>query len=229
MQFPAGLFFIPKWNLTDTIVRLSRLQAAVSIQFEVNQQCARIPPADFIEAITKQPFMLQTEDLSAQWHLPTFRRKRAPPTWVQQVLEVRRNPNILSHEVTCITQIDLNYWAQKSRDEIKSLISRPGKRFIAAVKRTRMLRQHMERFVELASQGNSKLPHLMPPSWSPTQSCFCCKKTVPVGAQPWALQVTCKNAQCPASDVIQQWRATFQAQENFLKQILDTLLLDCPQ
>ena len=197
--------------------------------FEVNQQCARIPPADFIETITKQPFTLQTEDLSAHWHLPTFRRKHAPPTWVRQVMEVRRNPHVLPHEVTCITQIDLDSWAQMSRDEIKSLISRPGKRFIAAIKRSRMLFKHMERFAELASQENSKLPHLIPPSWSSTHSCFCCKRTVPVGAQPWALQVTCRDAHCPAIDVFEQWRATFQSQETLLKRILDTLQLACPQ
>ena len=227
-RFPAGFFFIPKWNLTDTVVRLSRLQAAVSIQFEVNQQCARIPPADFIEAITKQPFMLHTDDLSAQWHLPTFRRKCAPPAWVQQIMEIRRNPQALPPEVTCITQIDLNSWAQKSRDEIKSLISRPGKRFIAAMKRSRLLSKHMERFAELAAHENNKLPHLIAPIWSGSLSCFCCKKTVPVGAQPWALQVTCKHAHCPANDILEQWRANFVLQENLLQKVLDTLLLACP-
>ena len=227
VKFPDGLFFIPKWNLADTVVRLSQLQAKVSIQFEVNQQCARIPPADFIEAITKQPFMLHTEDLSARWHLPTFRRKSTPPACVQQVMEVRMNPQVLPHDITCITQIDLNAWAQKTRDEIKSLISRPGKRFIAALARTRMLSRHMDRFAELAAQNNSKLPHLIPPNWSATHSCFCCKKNVPVGAQPWALQVSCKNALCPASDVLEQWRITFRTHEAMLQRILETLSLAC--
>ena len=172
--------------------------------------------------------MLHTDDLSARWHLPTFRRKSTPPAWVKQVMEVRMNPQTLPHDITCITQIDLNAWAQKTRDEIKSLISRPGKRFIAAMARTRMLSRHMDRFAELAAQNNSKLPHLIPPTWSATHSCFCCKKTVPVGAQPWALQVSCKNALCPASDVLEQWRITFRSHEAMLQQILDTLSLTCP-
>ena len=172
--------------------------------------------------------MLHTEDLSARWHLPTFRRKSTPPAWVQQVMEVRMNPQVLPHDITCITQIDLNAWAQKTRDEIKSLISRPGKRFIAALARTRMLSRHMDRFAELAAQNSSKLPHLIPPNWSATHSCFCCKKNVPVGAQPWALQVSCKNALCPASDVLEQWRITFRTHEAMLQRILETLSLACP-
>ena len=228
VKFPDGFFFIPKWNLTDTVVRLSRLQAAVSIQFEVNQQCARIPPPDFIQAIAKQPFLLHTDDLSATWCLPAFRRKGTPPAWMQQVMDIRRNPQTLPHEVSCITQLDLSSWAQKSRDTVKSLISRPGKRFIAAMKRSRMLSKHMERFAELAAHDNNKLPHLIPPSWSGSLSCFCCKKTVPVGAQPWALQVTCKQAFCPAIDVFEQWRANFRQQETLIQQVLDTLQLSCP-
>ena len=228
VKFPDGFFFIPKWNLTDTVVRLSRLQAAVSIQFEVNQQCARIPPPDFIQAIAKQPFLLHTDDLSATWCLPAFRRKGTPPAWMQQVMDIRRNPQTLPHEVSCITQLDLSSWAQKSRDAVKSLISRPGKRFIAAMKRSRMLSKHMERFAELAAHDNNKLPHLIPPSWSGSLSCFCCKKTVPVGAQPWALQVTCKQAFCPAIDVFEQWRANFRQQETLIQQVLDTLQLSCP-
>ena len=202
IEFPSGIFFMPKWNLTDTIARLLRLQAAVSIQFEVNQRCARIPPADFVEAITKTNLMLQSDDLSAGWHLPAFRRKCVPPTWVRQVIDLRRNPQALPNGVTCITQITLESWANMSKEDIRSLISRPGKRFIAAFKRSRLLLQHMERFVELASLANCSLPHLIPPSWNSAQSCFCCDQTVPVGAQLWALQVTCKEAALPAVDVL---------------------------
>ena len=77
-----------------------------------------------------------------------------------------------------------------------------------------MLSKHMERFAELAAYENNKLPHLIPPLWSGSLSCFCCKKTVPVGAQPWALQVTCKQAHCPAVDILEQWRSSFAQQEN---------------
>ena len=196
--------------------------------FEVNQQCARIPPAAFVEAIIKQPFSLQTDDLSARWHLPVFRRKSTPPAWARQVMDLRLHPQMVPHDVTCITQIDLNDWAQKTREEIKSLISRPGKRFIAAMTRTKMLSKHMDRFAELAAQNNSKLPHLIPPAWSATHSCFCCRKTVPVGAQPWALQVSCKTPVCPANDVLDQWRDTFCSHEAKLQQILETLALASP-
>ena len=228
VKFPEGFLFIPKWNLDDTIVRLTQLQARVSMQFHVNQQCARIPPAEFIDAITKQPFMLQAEDLSARWHIPTFRRKNTPPTWVQQVVEFRLNPQMLPQNLTCITQIALSTWARKNRDEIKSLIARPGKRFIAALARTRMLEKHMDRFLELAAQNSSKLPHLIPPHWSANHDCFCCKKHVPVGAQPWALQVSCPQATCPAHDVLEQWRITFRDHEAMLRQILETLSLPIP-
>ena len=201
-QFDDFFLIVPKWNLTDTIARLLRLQAAVSIQFEVNQQCARVPPADFVDAITKTNFMLQSDDVSAGWHLPTFTRKRVPPTWVRQVIDVRRNPQAPPNGVTCITQITLESWANMSKEDIRSLISRPGKRFIAAFKRSRLLLQHMERFVELASLADCSLPRLIPPSWNSTHSCFCCDETVPVGAQPWVLQVTCKEAALPAADVL---------------------------
>ena len=123
---------MPKWNLSDTVVRLSRLQAAVSIQLEVNQQCARFPPADFREAVAKNAFMLQNEDLSAAWHVPTFRQKCAPPAWVQQVLLLRNNPQALPDVVACVTQIELEKWTRMSSDDIRSIISRPGKHFIAA-------------------------------------------------------------------------------------------------
>ena len=105
IEFPSGFFFIPKWNLSDTIARLMQFQAAVSIQFEVNQQCARIPPADFVEAVTKANFMLQSDDLSSGWHIPNIRRKSVPPAWVRQILELRRCPQMLPTEVSCITQI----------------------------------------------------------------------------------------------------------------------------
>ena len=172
--------------------------------------------------------MLQAEDLSARWHIPAFRRKNTPPTWVQQVVEFRLNPQMLPQNLTCITQIALSTWASKNRGEIKSLISRPGKRFIAALARTRMLEKHMDRFLELAAQNSSQLPHLIPPHWSANHGCFCCKKHVPVGAQPWALQVSCPQATCPAHDVLEQWRITFRDHEAMLRQILETLSLPIP-
>ena len=228
IAFPSGLFFMPKWNLTDTIARLVRLQAAVSIQFEVNQQCARIPPADFVEAVHKTFFLLHSTDLSADWHIPQFRRKVVPPAWASQILELRKNPQSLPTEVTCITQLALESWADMSQADIRSRISRPGKRFVAARERSRLLSKHLERFVELASLDNCNLPHLISPSWSPTHSCFCCDKTVPVGAQPWALQVTCRAASLPAADTLQLWRNAFSGQETLLLRILDTLQLRCP-
>ena len=157
-----------------------------------------------------------------------FRHKSTPPAWARQVVEIRLNPQMVPHDVTCITQIDLNAWAQKTQDEIKSLTSRPGKRFIAALARTKMLSKHMDRFAELAAQNNSKLPHLIPPAWSATHSRFCCKKTVPVGAQPWALQVSCKTPVCLANDVLDQWRDTFRSHEEKLQQILENLVLASP-
>ena len=171
-KFTSGLFFMPEWNLTDTIARLGRLQAAVSIQFEVNQQCARIPPADFVEAVQKTNFLLHSTDLSADWHIPQFRRKVVPPAWVSQILELRKNPQSLPTEIMCITQLALETWADMSQADILSRISRPGKRFVAALKRSRLLSKHLERFVELASLDNCNLPHLISPSWSPTHSCI---------------------------------------------------------
>ena len=197
-------------------------------QFEVNQQCARIPPADFLEAVTKTAFMLPSEDLSATWHVPTFRQKCALPTWVQQVLALRNNPQALPNAVACINQIELATWTRMSCDDIRSIISRPGKRFIAAYKRSKLLLQHMKQFVELAPQGNCNLTHLFSPSWSSTHMCFCCRKTVPVGAQPWALQVTCKAAACPAVQILEHWRNEFRAQTTLLRGIISTLQLRCP-
>ena len=228
VAFPSGLFFMPKWNMTDSIARLTRLQAAVSVQFQVNQQCARIPPHDFIEAVTKTNFMLQADDLSADWHIPTFKRKCQPPTWVRQILELRCAPRALPQAVNCITQIALNLWADMTLEDIRKRISRPGKRFIAALKRSRLLSRHVERYAELASLGNSCLPHLIPPYWSPTFSCFCCGKIVPIGAQPWALQVSCRQAMIPSADILELWRATFRMQQTQLERVLDTLQLSCP-
>ena len=172
--------------------------------------------------------MLQSDDLSLRWHIPTFRRKSVPPTWVRQILELRRCPQVPPTEVTCITQIPLESWADMSKEDIRAKNSRPGKRFIAAFKRSRVLLRHLERFIELASLDNSSLPHLIPPSWSPTHSCFCCDKTMPVGAQPWALQVTCREAALPAMETLRLWRATFSTHETLLLQVLDTLQLRCP-
>ena len=86
----------------------------------------------------------------------------------------------------------------------------------------------MQRFSELASHENNNLPHLIPPTWDSTHTCFCCKKTVPVGAQPWALQVTCREAVCPANDILENWRHIFRSQNTLIRSILETLLLKCP-
>ena len=69
---------------------------------------------------------------------------------------------MLPTEISCITQLALETWADMSQADIRSRISRPGKRFVAAFKRSRLLSQHLERFVELASLGEcnpSSLDH----------------------------------------------------------------------
>ena len=224
-SFPAGLFFMPKRNLSDSIVRFSRLQADVSVQQTVNQHCVRIVPADFIQSVTKAPFLLCQEDMSAKWVIPTFRSKRSPSAWVTQVLQLRAMPNHLPDTVFCISQIPVEKWSEMTCDEIRNTIARPGKRFVAALRRTKTLLAHMQRYSELVKVGTAPLPHLVTPSWGATFACYHCRKTVPVGMQPWALQVNCQNAQSPADALFHVWNHELQ-QQTLLEKIL--LILKLP-
>ena len=147
--FPDGLFFIPKWDLTQANTKLQALRVEARLADNVNAQIVRITTALFCESVGQDSKLLMNTPFSEKWQIPRFRNKDMPFPWIQQVLQKQQDvaTNCLTTQVTCVTQLSLEKWKSLSSLEIRNALPpRPGplKRFKAARNRTANIRIHLK-------------------------------------------------------------------------------------
>ena len=199
--FPDGLFFVPRWDLTQANAKLQALRIEARLAENVNAQIVRITTDLLCESVgrdCKLLMILMNTPLSEKWQFPRFRNKDMPFPWIQQVLQIQQDvgTNSLSTQVTCVTQLPLEKWKSMSSLEIrKALPPKPGplKRFKAARNRTAKFKDTLERYQQNQLLENDFRTHVLEPVWASFEPCASCGKLLNFLTEPRNLTRRCPS------------------------------------
>ena len=226
--FPDGLFFIPKWDLTQANTKLQALHVEARLADNVNAQVVRITTASFCESVGQDCKLLMNTPLSEKWQIPRFRNKDVPFPWIQQILQKQQDvaTNCLSTQVTCVTQLSLEKWKCLSSLEIRNALTpRPGplKRFKAARNRTAKFKATLERYHQNQLLENDFRTHVLEPAWTSFEPCASCGKLLNFSTEPRNLTRRCPSPRDFDVQLLNTWSTQYDSMLACLDEIVAKL------
>ena len=226
--FPDGLFFIPKWDLSQASAQLQALRVEARLEENVNPQIMRINTTAFCESVGQDLKLLENTSLSEKWHFPRFRGKGLPLPWIQQIIQLQNDSGkkCPSAPVTCISHIPLEKWNSMSSAEIRNALPpKPGplKRFRAAKKRLIRFQDTLERFKQNQLLENDVRTHIIEPKWASTEACACCGKMLNFSVEPRNLTRRCASTQDFNVQLLDSWSLQYDSMICCIDKIIATL------